>query len=139
MSEELAGLLGERQTLGERLRMARDTLGERLRMAREYMGLKRDEVTKHLSIPQGALTRIETGQRKVDALELARLAKLYRRPESWFTDEPASWFTDEDAFPPEVALVTRAAASLSAQDRRELAHFADFLESRARSKLSRDG
>jgi transcriptional regulator with XRE-family HTH domain len=105
-------------------------------MAREYMGLNQDEAAKHLSIPRSAVTRIETGRRKVDALELARMAKLYRRPESWFTDEDGA---DESAFPPDVAHVARAAASLSAQDRQQLAQFADFLGSRARSKLSRDG
>lgn len=130
MSEETAGLVGPASGL------ERQTLGERLRVAREYMGLKQEEVAKHLSIPRTALTNIETGQRKVDALELARLAKLYQRPVSWFTGEDAP---AESVFPAEVAHVARAAASLSAQDRQELARFADFLKSRARSKASGDG
>src|SRR5262245_44452406 len=88
----------------------RQTLGDRLRMAREYMGLKQDEVAKHLSIPRTALTNIETGQRKIDALELARLAKLYQRPVSWFTGEDAP---PESTFPDEVAHVARTAAKLS--------------------------
>ena len=127
MSDEVAGLSGD---------LERQTLGDRLRMAREYVGLKQEEVAKHLSIPRTALTNIEAGQRKVDALELARLAKLYQRPVSWFTggDAPA-----EGTFPKEVAHVARAAASLSAQDRQELARFADFLKSRARSKAGDDG
>jgi transcriptional regulator with XRE-family HTH domain len=130
MSEEPAGLAG--LASGQE----RQTLGERLRVAREYVGLKQDEVAKHLSIPRTALTNIETGQRKVDALELARLAKLYQRPVSWFTGEDAQ---TESAFSSEVAHVARAAASLSSQDREELARFADFLKSRARSKASGDG
>lgn len=130
MSEEPAGLTGSTSGL------ERQTLGERLRMAREYVGLKQDEVAKHLSIPRTALTNIEAGLRKVDALELARLAKLYQRPVSWFTGEDAA---AENAFPREVAHVARAAASLSPQDREELARFADFLKSRARSKASGDG
>ena len=130
MSEETAGLAGPTNDL------ERQTLGERLRMAREYVGLKQDEVAKHLSIPRTALTNIEAGLRKVDALELARLAKLYQRPVSWFTGEDAP---AESAFPREVAHVARAAASLSPQDREELARFADFLKSRARTKASGDG
>ena len=114
----------------------RQTLSDRLRMAREYVGLKQDEVAQHLSIPRSALSNIEAGQRKVEALELARLAKLYQRPLSWFTGDDAA---TDDEFPSEVAHVARAAASLSSQDRQELARFADFLKSRARTKASDDG
>lgn len=110
----------------------RQTLGEKLRIAREYLGLKQDEVAQRLEIQRTALSNIEAGQRKVEALELARLAKLYQRPVSWFTGEEAV----ENAFPKEIAHVARAAASLSAQDREELTRFADFLKSRARAKAS---
>jgi transcriptional regulator with XRE-family HTH domain len=130
MSEETVGFVGPANDL------ERQTLGDRLRMAREYVGLKQDEVAKHLSIPRTALTNVEAGQRKVDALELARLAKLYQRPVSWFTGEDSA---AGSAFPEEVAHVARAAASLSAQDRQELARFADFLKSRAKTKASSDG
>jgi DNA-binding XRE family transcriptional regulator len=58
----------------------RQTLGDRLRTAREYVGLKQEEVARHLSIPRSALSNIEAGQRKVDALELTRMAKLYQLP-----------------------------------------------------------
>lgn len=130
MSEEPAGLA---RTSNE---TDRQTLGDRLRIAREYIGLKQEEVAKHLAIPRTALTNIEAGQRKVDALELARLAKLYQRPVSWFTGEETS---AESSLPAEVAHVARAAAGLSAQDREELARFADFLKSRARARKSSDG
>ena len=133
MSEEIEEPAGPAGSPND---LERQTLGDRLRMAREYMGLKQEQVAKHLSIPRTALTNIETGQRKVDALELARLAKLYQRPVSWFTGEDT---TAENSFPAEVAHVARAAASLSLQDRQELARFADFLKSRARTKASGDG
>jgi transcriptional regulator with XRE-family HTH domain len=111
---------------------SRQTLGEKLRIAREYLGLKQDEVAQRLEIQRTALSNIEAGQRKVEALELARLAKLYQRPVSWFTGEE----TVENSFTEEIAHVARAAASLSTQDREELARFADFLKSRARAKAS---
>ena len=129
MSEEQAGLSGPS------LEINRETLGDRLRMAREYLGLKQEQVARYLAIPRSALSHIEGGQRKVDALELARLAKLYQRPASWFTNEGA---IVGDEFPAEVAHVARAAASLSSVDRQELARFADFLKSRARTKVSGD-
>lgn len=112
----------------------RQTLGERLRVAREYVGLKQEDVARHLTIPRSALSHIEAGQRKVDALELTRMAKLYQRPLSWFTGEEVS-----SELPEDVAHVARAAASLSSQDRQELARFADFLKSRAQTKVASGG
>ena len=114
----------------------RKTLGERLRIAREYVGLKQEDVARHLSIPRSALSHIEAGQRKVEALELSRMAKLYQRPLSWFTGEGAVPGVD---LPDEVAHVARAAASLSPQDQQELARFADFLKSRAKTRMATDG
>ena len=114
----------------------RQVLGERLKEAREYVGLKQDDVAKTLGIPRTALSNIEAGTRKVDAIELARMAKLYQRPVAWFTGEDASAATE---IPEEVAHVARAAATLSQQDRQELARFADFLKSRARTKAGPDG
>ncbi len=58
----------------------RQTLGERLRVAREYVGLKQEEVARHLTIPRSALSHIEAGQRKVDALELTRMAETLPAP-----------------------------------------------------------
>jgi transcriptional regulator with XRE-family HTH domain len=114
----------------------RQMLGERLKEAREYVGLKQDDVAKKLGIPRSALSNIEAGSRKVDAIELAQLAKLYQRPVAWFTGEDRS---SASKMPKEVAHVARAAATLSQQDREELARFADFLKSRARAKAGSDG
>jgi transcriptional regulator with XRE-family HTH domain len=110
-------------------------LGERLRNAREYVGLKQEDVARHLSIPRSALSHIEAGQRKVDALELTRIAKLYQRPVSWFTGETDS---PGNELPKDVAHVAKAAAKLSSEDRQELARFADFLRSRAKAKVASD-
>ena len=52
----------------------RRRLGDRLREARKYLGLKQEEVASYLKIPRTALTDIENGQRRVEAIELARLA-----------------------------------------------------------------
>jgi transcriptional regulator with XRE-family HTH domain len=114
----------------------RQALGERLKEAREYVGLKQEDVARKLGIPRSALSNVEAGLRKVDALELARLAKLYQRPVAWFTGEDT---TNSTEMQEEVAHVARAAATLSHQDRQELARFADFLKSRARTKGDSDG
>lgn len=115
----------------------RQALGERLKQAREYVGLKQDDVAKKLSIPRSALSNIEAGSRKVDAIELAQLAKLYQRPVAWFTGEDVHSSSAEPSA--EVAHLARAAATLSVQDREELARFADFLRSRAHTKANSDG
>jgi len=115
----------------------RQMLGERLKEAREYVGLKQEDVAKKLGIPRSALSNIESGSRKVDAIELAQLAKLYQRPVAWFTGEDSK--SASNRMPEEVAHLARAAATLSQQDRAELARFADFLKSRARAKAGSDG
>ena len=110
----------------------RRRLGDRLREARKYLGLKKEEVANYLKIPRTALTDIEGGQRRVEAIELTRLAKLYRQPVAYFTGE------DEAAasLPVDVAHLARQVAGLSQQDRDELGRFAKYL--RARSGAAQD-
>jgi transcriptional regulator with XRE-family HTH domain len=107
----------------------RRRLGERLRDARKYLGLKQEEVATYLKIQRTALTDIENGQRKVEAIELARLARLYRQPVGYFTGEDASAAN----LPVDVAHLARQAISLSQQDRDELGRFAEYLRTRARA------
>ncbi|WP_339033541.1 helix-turn-helix transcriptional regulator [Bradyrhizobium symbiodeficiens] len=105
----------------------RRRLGDKLREARKYLGLKQEEVAAYLKIPRTALTDIENGQRRVEAIELARLARLYRQPMGYFTGE-------EDAsanLPVDVAHLARRAANLSQQDRDELSRFAEYLKARS--------
>jgi transcriptional regulator with XRE-family HTH domain len=110
----------------------REKLGARLREAREYLGLSQDEVAKYLGIPRTALSHIESGQRGVDALELKKMAQLYKQPVVYFTGE-----SQPDAgMPEDVAHLARAAAGLSKGDRRELSRFAEYLRARAASEES---
>lgn len=105
----------------------RRRLGERLKEARKYLGLKQEEVAAYLKIPRTALTDIENGQRRVEALELARLARLYRQPVGHFTGEDEA----SASLPADVAHLARSVAALSEADREELNRFADYLRSRA--------
>lgn len=107
---------------------ARRQLGDRLREARKYLGLKQEEVATYLKIPRTALTDIENGQRRVEAIELSRLAKLYRQPVGYFTGEDAA-----AGLPIDVAHLARKAADLSEQDRTELGRFAEYLRARSRA------
>ena len=110
----------------------RQRLGARLREAREYLGLSQDEVAKYLSIPRTALSHIESGQRRIDALELKKLAQLYKRPVVYFTGESQA----DAGMSEDVAHLARAAAGLSEGDRRELSRFAEYLRARAESEGS---
>ncbi len=107
----------------------RKMLGERLRQAREYLGFSQEEVAKFLGVPRSAVSNVETGGRKIDALELKKLAGLYKRPVSYFTGDEA----DEANLGADVAHLARQAAELSPDDRAELGQFADFLRARKKS------
>ncbi|WP_081991230.1 helix-turn-helix domain-containing protein [Inquilinus limosus] len=106
----------------------RRRLGERLKKAREYVGYSQDEAASFLRVPRTAITNIESGQRRVEALELKRLAELYRQPVSHFTGDKDDAGT---TLPPDVAHLARQAAALSPKDREELGRFAEFLKMRA--------
>jgi transcriptional regulator with XRE-family HTH domain len=108
----------------------RKRLGERLREARKYLGLKQEEVAIYLNIPRTALVDIENGQRRVEAIELTRLARLYKQPVSYFTGEDSA----AAALPPDVAHLARQVAQLSDQDREELSRFAEYLRARAQTR-----
>ncbi|PDT35659.1 transcriptional regulator [Rhizobium sp. M10] len=101
-------------------------IADKLRESREYIGLSQDEVANRLDIPRTALSNIETGQRKVDVIELRKLATLYRRPVSYFTGD-----ADPSEIPAPVQHLARTASKLSSNDLQELSRFADFLKSRS--------
>ena len=106
---------------------ARRRLGERLREARKYLGLKQEEVAAYLKIGRTALSDIESGQRRVEAIELTRLAQLYRQSVGYFTGEDEA----SAELPIDVAHLARRVADLSAEDRKELGRFAEYLRSRS--------
>jgi transcriptional regulator with XRE-family HTH domain len=107
----------------------RKTLGDRLRDAREYLGFSQEEIATYLGVPRSALSLIESGQRKVDVLELKKLASLYERPVSHFTGDET-----EEPFGADVRHLARKVAKLSPDDRAELSRFADFLRTKKQKK-----
>src|SRR5260221_7522287 len=110
----------------------RQRLGERLREARKYLGLNQEDVAAYLKIPRTALGDIESGQRRVEAIELTRLAKLYKQPVSYFIGEDAA----AAALPAKVLFLARQAAELSDQDKEEVSRFVEYL--RARSQADKE-
>jgi transcriptional regulator with XRE-family HTH domain len=101
-------------------------LGERLKRLREYLGMSQQHVAERTGIPRSAVSEIERGQRKVDAVELTKLARLYQHPVSWLLDEDEQATADTHA----LALFARRFSKLTDEDRMQLEDFADFLVAR---------
>lgn len=57
---------------------------ERLRKAREEAGLTQVEVAKKLKRPQSHISNIESGQQRVDVIELQTFAKIYGKDITYF-------------------------------------------------------
>ena len=104
-----------------------EALADRLREVREYLGLSQEFVAKHAGISRAAVSAIENGKRKVEAVELTSLASLYKYPVTYFLDgaleEPAS-----------VRAIARTATSLTDRDREQVLHFAQFLRAYGQSR-----
>ncbi|MFA5831430.1 MAG: helix-turn-helix transcriptional regulator [Candidatus Paceibacterota bacterium] len=52
--------------------------------AREEAGLSQVQVAKKLKRPQSHISNIETGQQRVDVIELQRFAKMYGKDITYF-------------------------------------------------------
>lgn len=123
-----------KERLSKEDELDRIKLGTRLREARQYINLSQDVVAHHVGIPRTALSQIESGRRKIDALELKKIAGLYKQPVSYFTGEDSTVAgTAKD-----IAYLARSVANLSENDRKELSRFADYLHARARTLRSTD-
>jgi len=106
----------------------RQQLALRLRQAREYVGLSQDDVAVSLGVSRPAVTHIESGTRRVEAVELETLSQLYGRSVQFLL----GGVSEEDT--PKVAFLARATQGLTDRDLEELARFATFLKSSAKPK-----
>ncbi len=65
----------------------------RLVEARLSADFTQREVAERLDKPQSYVSKSETGERRVDVVELLAFARVYRRPLDWF-------LSDEEQVPP---------------------------------------
>jgi transcriptional regulator with XRE-family HTH domain len=63
---------------------AHRALAGRLRQARKDAGLTQVQAAERLRKPQSFISKCESGERRVDALDLMAFAKAYRKPLSFF-------------------------------------------------------
>jgi transcriptional regulator with XRE-family HTH domain len=96
-----------------------EQLAKRLREAREYLNLSQQFVSDKTGIPRSAVSDIERGARKVDSLELRKLARLYMYP--------VGYFLGEEEAGDDVRALARAVTDLTEGDRAEVVRFAQFL------------
>jgi transcriptional regulator with XRE-family HTH domain len=121
-------------------------LAQRLRAAREDQGLSQQYVANLTGIARSAISEIECGRRRVDCLELAKLARVYLRPVSDFFAEDAGpaagviarisgllvqQLSSEDQ--DTIVALLRLVQHLSSEDQDTIVAFARFLRYRARS------
>ena len=66
-----------------------EELGERVARARNAARLNQQELASKIGIDRTALTKVESGKRGIDALELARMATILGRPIEWFVSRPS--------------------------------------------------
>lgn len=100
-------------------------IGDRLRQAREYLELKQEEAAVAVGLSRSALSLVENGRRKVDAVELGRFAEIYGQ-----SIEALTGVAEKKPLPESVQALARAATELSSEDRAELLRFAEFLQLR---------
>ena len=57
---------------------------EKLRKARLEAGLKQIDVAKKVKRPQSYISRVESGEYRLDILEVKKFAKIYKRSVEYF-------------------------------------------------------
>jgi transcriptional regulator with XRE-family HTH domain len=83
-------------------------------------------VAECTGIPRSAVSEIEHGNRRVDAIELTKLARLYQVPAGWLLDEDQESPADSHV----LAMFTRKFSRLTSDDQAQLTQFAEFLAAR---------
>jgi transcriptional regulator with XRE-family HTH domain len=64
-----------------------DSFLNKLIVAREEAGLNQRQVSKELGFSHSFLSKCETGDRRIDVIELLQLAKLYGKTPSYFLED----------------------------------------------------
>jgi transcriptional regulator with XRE-family HTH domain len=103
-------------------------LARRLREAREFVNLSQQFVSQQTGIPRTAISDIERGTRRVESLELKRLAELYRMPIDYFLGNDTSEELAGGSADPTVQALARAASEMGEEEKEEVLRFALFLQ-----------
>lgn len=88
-------------------------LAGRLRLARERAGLSQGQAARILGFHRPTISEIEAGRRKVSAVELKDLAKLYSVSIPWIVGDSATVANLDD---PRIEMIARRMDRLRKQD-----------------------
>jgi transcriptional regulator with XRE-family HTH domain len=105
----------------------REYLAAKLKESRDYLGLSQEYVAQQTNIPRPAISEIEAGRRRVESIELQRLAELYSRPMSYFlrcADSPDPEAKGQIEVEAKLRNTTR---DLPVDDIEEVLRFAEYL------------
>ena len=103
-----------------------EQLARRLREAREFTNLSQQFVAEQTGISRSAISDIERGARRVESLELKRLAALYRMPVDYLLgNEPPVELAG--AADPTVQALARATGEMGKDEKAQVLRFALFL------------
>ena len=100
-------------------------VAHRLRLAREQAGLSGGQVDRLLDFEQGAVVKIETGERTLAVEELPKLARAYGVDITWLVD-PESTRPRRDR----LAMAARELGKLKAEDLERVIGFISSLQTR---------
>jgi transcriptional regulator with XRE-family HTH domain len=64
-----------------------DSLVERLKKARLEAGLDQADVARILGKSQSFISKIESGQRRIDVIQLKKIADIYKKDIIYFLEE----------------------------------------------------
>lgn len=99
-------------------------LASRLKDARKFLNLTRDFVANQVGLSLSAIGEIERGTRRVESIELSKLARLYRlSPEYLLTGSDATAASSVVE-----AALARATRQMTEDERGEVLRFALFLQ-----------
>lgn len=112
---------------------AAQSLARRLREQRTFLNLTQQFVAEQTGIPRSAISDIERGARRVDSLELKRLAALYRMPIDYFVGGEMQPDLDS-AHDPTLQALARTANKMGPEEKEQVLRFATFLQNYERQK-----
>lgn len=67
----------------------------KLRLAREEAGLTIEAAAEGFDRPPSFILGVESGDRRIDPVELCRFAVLYRKPVAWFLTDGSGRLEDD--------------------------------------------
>ncbi len=105
-----------------------EELARRLREQRAFLNLSQQFVADQTGIPRSAISDIERGARRVESIELKRLADLYRMPVDFFLGREPEQDLDGGANDPTVQALARATSEMGKQEKEQVLRFALFLQ-----------